>query len=125
MLDRYPNYYVDLAARVAALGRQPYTARRFLIRYQDRVVFATDGGYGFVASGPGWTPERSFLSNFEFLETANEYIEYPSWPLSQGRWRVYGVDLPPEALQKIYAGNIERLLPTHEDVLARLAQGKH
>jgi hypothetical protein len=41
--------------------------------------------------------------------------------LSQGRWRVYGVDLPPEVLEKIYTGNIERLLPTHEAIMSRLA----
>ena len=49
LLDKYPNYYVDMAARVAALGREPYTARRFLIRYQDRVysrrMAASDGGH--------------------------------------------------------------------------------
>jgi predicted TIM-barrel fold metal-dependent hydrolase len=123
LLDKYPNYYVDMAARVAALGREPYTARRFLIKYQDRVLFATDGGFGMADTEPGWTAERYFRSHFEFLETANEYIEYPQWPLSQGRWRVYGVDLPPEVLEKIYAGNIERLLPTHEAILARLAGG--
>jgi predicted TIM-barrel fold metal-dependent hydrolase len=121
LLDKYPNYYVDMAARVAALGREPYTARRFLIKYQDRVLFATDGGFGMADTEPGWTAERYFRSHFEFLETANEYIEYPQWPLSQGRWRVYGVDLPPEVLEKIYAGNIERLLPTHAAIMARLA----
>jgi len=121
LLDKYPNYYVDLAARVAALGREPFTARRFLIKYQDRVLFATDGGFEMADAEPGWTGERFFRSHFEFLETANEYIEYPQWPLSQGRWRVYGVDLPPEVLEKIYAGNIERLLPTHDAIMSRLA----
>ena len=43
LLDRYPNYFVDIAAVVHALGRQPVTARDFLIRYQDRIVFGTDG----------------------------------------------------------------------------------
>ncbi len=28
-LDKYPNMYVDMAARLAELGRQPYTARKF------------------------------------------------------------------------------------------------
>jgi hypothetical protein len=113
-----------MAARVAALGREPFTARRFLIKYQDRVLFATDGGEGMADSEPGWTPERYFRRHFEFLETANEFMEYPQWPQSQGRWRVYGVDLPPEVLEKIYSGNIERLLPTHEAIMSRLGEGK-
>ncbi|MFC1614845.1 amidohydrolase family protein, partial [Gemmatimonadota bacterium] len=36
-LDVYPNLYVDLDARISELGRQPYTARKFMIKYQDRV----------------------------------------------------------------------------------------
>ena len=34
--------YVDIDARISELGRQPYSARRFLIKYQDRVLFGTD-----------------------------------------------------------------------------------
>jgi len=122
LLDRYPNYFVDIAAVVHALGRQPVTARSFFIRYQDRIVFGTDGGYGLVAQQPGWTPERLFQSYFEFLETSNEYVEYPMWGAhNQGRWRIYGLDLPAEVLEKIYVRNAERLIPTREAVAQRLA----
>lgn len=124
LLDRFPNYYVDTAAVVHALGRQPVTAREFFIRYQDRIVFGTDGGYGLVAQGPGWTPERLFRSYFEFLETDNEYMEYPMWGAqNQGRWRIYGLGLPDEVLAKIYSGNAERLIPSRETVAQRLAGG--
>ncbi|MFN2396710.1 MAG: amidohydrolase family protein [Bacteroidales bacterium] len=41
-LEQYPNFYVDINARISELGRQPYTARKFLIKYQDRVLFGTD-----------------------------------------------------------------------------------
>jgi predicted TIM-barrel fold metal-dependent hydrolase len=41
-LDRHPNLFVGIDARILELGRQPYTARRFLIRYRDRVLFGTD-----------------------------------------------------------------------------------
>ena len=41
LLDKYPNYYVDMSSVVQELGRQPYTARRFFIRYQDRILFGT------------------------------------------------------------------------------------
>ena len=34
--------YVEFDARISELGRQPYSARRFLIKYQDRVLFGTD-----------------------------------------------------------------------------------
>ncbi|HVO70459.1 MAG TPA: amidohydrolase family protein, partial [Aggregatilineaceae bacterium] len=42
LLDRCPNFYVDISARIAELGRQPYTARRFVMQYADRVLFGTD-----------------------------------------------------------------------------------
>ena len=42
-LDTYPNLHVEFASRIGELGRQPYTARKFLVRYADRVVFGTDG----------------------------------------------------------------------------------
>jgi len=101
-LDRYPNMFVDLAARFAELGRQPYTAARFLEQYSDRVLFGSDfgpldfGGYG---------------ANFRFLETKDEYFDYnPDGTPTQGRWKIYGVGLSQGALQKIYRDNARRLL---------------
>jgi predicted TIM-barrel fold metal-dependent hydrolase len=124
LLDRFPNYYVDTAAVAHALGRQPVTARAFFLRYQDRILYGSDGGYGLVADGPGWTPQRLFRSYIEFFETSNEYIEYPLWgSYNQGRWRIYGLDLPGEVLEKIYALNAARLIPSREDVARRLTGG--
>jgi predicted TIM-barrel fold metal-dependent hydrolase len=122
LLDRYPNYYVDMASVVHALGRQPVTARAFFIRYQDRILFGTDGGYALQSDGAGWTPERYFRNYIEFLETSNEHVEYPLWGINkQGRWRVYGLDLPAEVLEKIYLRNAERLIPSDQAMSERLA----
>ena len=41
-LDAYPNFYIDIDARINELGRQPYTARKFFIKYQNRILFGTD-----------------------------------------------------------------------------------
>ena len=121
LLDKYPNYYVDMSSVVSELGRHPYSTRSFFIKYQDRIVFGTDGGYG-LDPATGWTPERMFRSYFEFLETENEYIEYPQQSITkQGSWRVYGINLPPEVLEKIYVLNARKLMPSEADVRARLA----
>jgi len=41
--DRYPNFAVDMAARMEYLMIQPRDkVRNFLIKYQDRVLYATD-----------------------------------------------------------------------------------
>jgi uncharacterized protein len=123
LLDTYPNYYVDMSSVVQELGREPYSARRFFIRYQDRILFGTDGGYGLQASGEGWTAERLYRSYFEFLETENEYIEYPLADVTkQGTWRVYGIHLPADVLEKVYVRNAQKLIPSHEEIMKRLAE---
>ena len=110
MLERYPNYHVEISSRVPELGRQPYSARRFFVKYQDRILFGSDGGYGLDT--PEWHPIRFYRTYFEFLETQNEYIEYPLHGLQpQGRWRVYGIHLPDSVLKKVYYENSERILP--------------
>jgi predicted TIM-barrel fold metal-dependent hydrolase len=113
LLDTYPNYYVDIASTLSDLGRQPFTAREFFVKYQDRVLFGTDGGYGL--GGNGWPIEKLFRVYFEFLETKNEHFEYPLWGISkQGRWRIDGIDLADEVLEKIYYGNAAKLLALGE-----------
>jgi uncharacterized protein len=121
-LDRLPNLVLELGAVLYDFGRQPRAAREFFIKYQDRILFSTDGGYGLVKQEPGWTSERLFRSYIEFLETANEYVEYPMWGAhSQGRWRIYGLDLPDEVLEKVYVRNAERIIPSSASIAHRLA----
>jgi predicted TIM-barrel fold metal-dependent hydrolase len=99
-LDRYPNMYVDIDARISELGRQPYTARKFFIKYQDRVLFGTD------------TPPKkeAYRIYYRFLETDDEYFDCAASHHLQGFWMVYGVFLPREVLEKIYVKNAEKLL---------------
>jgi predicted TIM-barrel fold metal-dependent hydrolase len=110
MLDAYPNMNVDTAERISELGRQPYTARDFLIKYQNRVVYGTD-----------LLPSVSNISgNYRFFETRDEYFPYNSLDEhNQGRWNIYGVFLPDEALEKIYFRNALRLIPRLQGVLDR------
>jgi predicted TIM-barrel fold metal-dependent hydrolase len=100
-LDQYPNMIVDIDARIAELGRQPYTARRFLIKHQDRVLFGTD------------TPPRreAYRMYFRFLETDDEYFDPSGGHHVQGFWMIYGVALPDDVLTKLYNGNARRLFP--------------
>jgi len=99
-LDEMPNYFVDISVSISEMGRQPYTAREFLIKYQDRVLFGL--------SGP---PDvEAYRRTFRFLETFDEYFDYP-WRerFPQGEWKIYGVGLPDEVLRKIYFENAERI----------------
>ncbi|MDE3105715.1 MAG: amidohydrolase family protein [Acidobacteriota bacterium] len=101
MLDRYANVDVDLSARANELGRQPYTAREFFLKYADRILFGAD-------LLP--TPEMYRLY-YRFLETRDEYFPYPTHASGQGRWCIYGLYLPDDVLEKVYRTNALRLLP--------------
>ena len=99
LLDRLPNVSIEFGAREAELGRQPRRARDFFIKYQDRIMFGTDA-----------TPEDEMYRNhFRWLETADEYFDYWGYP-GQGRWKIYGMELPDGVLEKVYHLNAERLL---------------
>jgi len=93
-LDRYPNMYIDISARDYEIGRQPRTARAFLARYKDRVLFGTDMGW-----------ERQMYEGWwRLLESADEYMPGRIW------WRYYGLELPDGLLKSLYRDNALRLL---------------
>jgi len=101
LLTGCPNFYVDIGARIAELGRQPYSARRFCIDYADRILFGTDT-----------VPDlESYRLYYRFLETDDEYFAYTAdGSQPQGRWNIYGLFLPDDVLEKVYRLNAERVL---------------
>jgi predicted TIM-barrel fold metal-dependent hydrolase len=110
-LDHYPNMFVDIAARIGELGRQPRTARKFFDKYQDRILFGTDA----TPHGDDY-PQQVFNNKlyeiyFRFLETDDEYFDYaPAKVPPQGRWKIYGINLPDSVLSKVYYENAARVL---------------
>jgi len=99
-LARYPNYFVDISQAISELGRQPFTAREFFIKYQDRIILGLDG-----------KPEiDAYRTAFRFLETTDEYFDYPAaGQRPAGCWKIYGLSLPEAVLEKIYYRNAERI----------------
>lgn len=110
-MDRYANMWVDIAARINELGRQPRAAKKFFEKYQDRILFGTDA----VPNGNEY-PQQVFGDAlyeiyYRFLETEDEYFDYaPARVPPQGRWRIYGLGLSDSILKKIYWQNAARLL---------------
>jgi predicted TIM-barrel fold metal-dependent hydrolase len=110
-LDRFANMNVDIAARIGELGRQPRTARAFFERYQDRILFGTD-----ATPHADNYPQQVFSDElyeiyYRFLETDDEYFDYaPAKVPPQGRWRIYGLNLPASILRKVYNANAVREL---------------
>jgi predicted TIM-barrel fold metal-dependent hydrolase len=103
MLQTYPNFHIDLAARLAEFGRRPRATRDLIVGHPDRVLFGTDA---FPATRPGY---RVY---WRFLETWDECFGYaPESPIPpQGRWDISAIGLPPPVLEQVYRGNALRLL---------------
>ena len=98
LMDEMPNMHVEIGAIIAELGRQPRFAKKFITKYQDRVLFGKDS----------WKPEE-FPTYFRVLETDDEYFPYHK--KYHAFWAMYGLDLSDEVLKKIYYKNALRLIP--------------
>ncbi|MBI2843405.1 MAG: amidohydrolase family protein [Armatimonadetes bacterium] len=109
LLDRFPNVYIDFSARIDELGRQPYSARDFFIAYQGRVLFGADM--------PVTT--NIYRCYFRFLETNDEYFDYPDYIGRWGhsRWKIYGLHLPDSVLKKVYHENALRAISNLDIIL--------
>lgn len=105
-LDKYPNFAVDMAARIPYImlnNRNEMIA--FLTRYQDRLLYATDNGYGPNANGSDAAKEweTTYARDWRFLATS-DWVEY------NGR-KVQGLALPQSVLKRIYHENAVRWIP--------------
>jgi uncharacterized protein len=103
-LDENPNLVVDLSGRDNEIGRQPRTSRAFFVKYADRILFGTD-------RYPGRLDQPRYHVYFRMLETDDECFDYydNAFPPS-GEWKIYGLGLPDDVLEKVYGGNARRVL---------------
>ena len=121
MLDKYPNLYIDTAARVPEIGRHDADEDAPLLRevpgsrpvrdrHRHRRQPGRDdvrlqrrrsphrGGRGAVLHAPPGATSRP----------RDQQFEHPT-PI-QGRWKIDGVGLPEAILRKIYFENAARVL---------------
>jgi len=98
LMDEFPNMYTEIGAILAELGRQPRHARKWFIKYQDRVMFGKDT----------WRPEEYYVY-FRVLETSDEYFDY--YRKRHAFWKMYGMNLPDEVLKKLYYKNALSVIP--------------
>ncbi len=99
LLDELPNVYTELGAVLAELGRQPITGAAFLEKYQDRVLMGKDS----------WDPIEGYHVYFRVLETRDEYFDY--YRKRHAHWKMYGLGVSDEALEKIYFRNALKIIP--------------
>lgn len=110
-LERFPRARVDVAARLVHLEYQaasdPEKVRRFLIRYQDRILYGSDDAYGpndqdarAVADvHQGWVEDWRFLTSSDPMHSQDFDPTF------------HGLHLPSAVVDKIYRRNAESLFP--------------
>jgi len=109
-LDEHPNFAVDTAARICHLQIQDREkVRRFLIKYQDRVLYGTDIIFGSLdPKGKGWSQEQAeatYQRDLEYFATDKEMTA----PEVNGTFR--GLALPMPVLKKLFYENAVKWYP--------------
>ncbi len=117
VMREYPNYIVDVAARLGELGRhEPALVRELFMEFQDRILFGTDLGVAktlTLGAPQGFDPTDAdtnsfYAAHWRYFETADQQINHPT-PI-QGRWKIDAIDLPQTVLEKLYKKNASRYL---------------
>jgi predicted TIM-barrel fold metal-dependent hydrolase len=104
LMDELPNMYAEIGAVIAELGRQPRTAREWLIKYQDRIMMGKDT-----------YKKEEYYTYFRVLETNDEYFDY--YRKRHAHWKMYGLNLPDSVLEKIYYKNAMKVIPGIDSTL--------
>ncbi|RLE05789.1 MAG: hydrolase [Bacteroidetes bacterium] len=110
--DKYPNFSVDMAARISHFKVQDRDkVRDFIIKYQDRLLYGTDIGIrGSSEEGASLARmqeivEETYLSDWDYFTTDRSLEQ-------NDKVKVYqGLDLPEQVLMKIYSENARRMYP--------------
>jgi predicted TIM-barrel fold metal-dependent hydrolase len=109
--DKYPNMAVDIAARLSALQLQSATeydkVREFFIKYQDRLIYATDLEAGGTVNAPelqkrihdSWSRDWNFFVGDAVMHSTNFEAAFK------------GLKLPKAVVDKIYTTNAEKWFP--------------
>jgi predicted TIM-barrel fold metal-dependent hydrolase len=104
-LDTYPNFAVDMSARVRYFVRGDHEqARQFLLKYQDRLLYATD----FVLEkqeddSVARSLPRTWEQDWKFFATSDAI---------ESRGGTYqGLGLPEGVVRKLFRDNAVRWLP--------------
>ena len=105
-LDKYPNFAIDMAARMEYLMfMPPEKVRAFLIKYQDRVLYGTDLELPPDANVPNELREwrSTYARDWKYLATDRV--------LDVGSKQVLGLNLPRPVLLKIFRSNAMHWIP--------------
>jgi predicted TIM-barrel fold metal-dependent hydrolase len=116
-MDKLPNLYVDIAARLGELGRHSAKeGHAFFTRHQDRIMFGTDRMFFVGGDIQGAGPRKHFTKeedhwfyqvHWRYLQSNDQQFDHPT-PI-QGDWKIDGIGLDKKVLEKVYWQNAYQL----------------
>jgi len=104
LLDEHPNLYTDVGAwqRVGHFAvEQPDSFRQFIIKHQDRVMYASDMVYS--------DDSNQGLDLKQWLSCERDLLEKKTFTCFLETGTLTGLNLPHDVLVKIYQTNPERV----------------
>lgn len=111
-LDRYPNFAVDISARLSDLAIQDSAkVRDFFVKYQDRILFGTDV---VMRQAPSTLPAEERAQVLAGLrQTYETHIAYlaHSGPVTVRSYQSEGLALPASVLDKHWRTNAQQWYP--------------
>ena len=99
LLDKYPNLYSDISARLHYVGTIPRVTKAFIEKYENRMLYGTDTGFRPLM----------YRGTFRILESVDDHI-YEHAVLPSLHWPLYGMGLSDQALRKLYRENALKIL---------------
>lgn len=113
--DKYPNMAVDMAERISHLQYQSLTERQkvrdFFIKYQDRLLYATDiriSASDLVLKGLTEPSEIQNHAHEVWLRHWRFFISDEKMKVPKVEGEFKGLKLPSEVVDKIYRKNAEK-----------------
>jgi predicted TIM-barrel fold metal-dependent hydrolase len=110
-LDEFPNMAVDMAARIAHLELQSQKnwqkVHNFMIKYQDRLIYATDQS----VLKDGLEPKLSENTHHTRELDWKFFTSYDEMSVSSFTGTFKGLKLPKQVIDKIYHTNAEKWFP--------------
>lgn len=101
-LDKYPNFAVDMSARICHLqfqsAKDREKIRNFCIKYQDRLLYGTDTGESSNSDREGFitTMHKTWFDDWKYFTTDYDMTS------NSFRGKFKGLKLPKEVVNKIY-----------------------
>ncbi len=113
-LEKYPNMYVETAARFGDLtGQDSEKVRDFFIKYQDRILYGTDFGFSSPQEGETSQGDCDYIDNIMALHwqyfSGRDSLDFNSEMISY-TVKTKSLNLPDTVLRKFYRDNALKIL---------------